>query len=55
MITRLSSDPGRLDGTTYMLTRKTLICPVCSWSLEPAKLNSTFSRVARRSLPADPS
>ena len=27
---------------------------VCSWSLEPAKLNSAFSRVARHSLPAAP-
>ena len=27
---------------------------VCSWSLEPAKLNSTFSRVARRNLPTAP-
>ena len=27
---------------------------VCSWSLEPAKLNSAFSRVTRRSLPAAP-
>ena len=27
---------------------------VCSWSPEPAKLNSAFSRVARRSLPAAP-
>ena len=28
---------------------------VCSWSPEPAKLNSAFNRVARRSLPAAPS
>ena len=27
---------------------------VCDWSLEPAKLNSTFTRVARRSLPPAP-
>ena len=27
---------------------------VCSWSPEPAKLNSTFSRVARRKLPTTP-
>ena len=27
---------------------------VCSWSLEPAKLNHSFSRVARRSLPTAP-
>ena len=27
------------------------ISTVCAWSQEPAKLNSTFSRVARRSLP----
>ena len=27
---------------------------VCSWSLEPAKLNSSFSRVARCSLPTAP-
>ena len=27
---------------------------LCSWSLEPAKLNSTFSRVARRNLPTAP-
>ena len=27
---------------------------VCSWSLEPAKLNNAFSRVARRSLPTAP-
>ena len=27
---------------------------VCSWSPEPAKLNSSFSRVARRSLPTAP-
>ena len=27
---------------------------VCDWSLEPAKLNSTFSRVTRRSLPSGP-
>ena len=27
---------------------------VCDWSPEPAKLNSTFSRVARRSLPSAP-
>ena len=27
---------------------------VCSWSPEPAKLNSAFSRVARRSLPGAP-
>ena len=27
---------------------------VCDWSLEPAKLNSTFTRVARRSLPSAP-
>ena len=27
---------------------------VCSWSPEPAKLNSTFSRVARRNLPTAP-
>ena len=27
---------------------------VCDWSPEPAKLNSTFSRVARRSLPSGP-
>ena len=27
---------------------------VCSWSSEPAKLNSAFSRVARRSLPTAP-
>ena len=27
---------------------------VCNWSPEPAKLNSTFSRVARRSLPSAP-
>ena len=25
---------------------------VCDWSLESAKLNSTFTRVARRSLPS---
>ena len=30
------------------------ISTVCSWSLEPAKLNSVFSRIARRSLPAAP-
>ena len=27
---------------------------VCDWSPEPAKVNSTFSRVARRSLPSAP-
>ena len=27
---------------------------MCNWSTEPAKLNSTFSRVARRSLPSAP-
>ena len=27
---------------------------VCDWSLEPAKLDSTFTRVARRSLPSAP-
>ena len=27
---------------------------VCSWSQEPAKLNSAFSRVARHSLPSAP-
>ena len=27
---------------------------MCSWSPEPAKLNSTFSRVARRNLPTAP-
>ena len=27
---------------------------VCSWSPEPAKLNSAFSRVARHSLPSTP-
>ena len=27
---------------------------VCDWSPEPAKLNSTFTRVARRSLPSAP-
>ena len=27
---------------------------VCSWSLEPSKLNSAFSRVARRNLPTAP-
>ena len=27
---------------------------VCSWSPEPAKLNSTFSRVARQNLPTAP-
>ena len=27
---------------------------VCTWSLEPAKLNHSFSRVARRSLPTAP-
>ena len=27
---------------------------VCYWSLEPAKLNSTFNRVARHSLPSAP-
>ena len=27
---------------------------VCSWSPEPAKLNSALSQVARRSLPTDP-
>ena len=27
---------------------------VCEWSLEPAKLNSMFSKVARRSLPSAP-
>ena len=27
---------------------------VCNWSPEPEKLNSTFSRVARRSLPSAP-
>ena len=27
---------------------------VCSWSPEPAKLNSTFNRVARRNLPTAP-
>ena len=27
---------------------------VCDWSPEPAKLNSMFSRVARRSLPSAP-
>ena len=27
---------------------------VCAWSLEPAKLNSSFNRVARRSLPTAP-
>ena len=27
---------------------------VCSWSPEPAKLNSTFSRVARRNIPTAP-
>ena len=30
------------------------ISTVCSWSPEPAKLNSAFSRVAQRSLPAAP-
>ena len=30
------------------------IATVCSWSPEPAKLNSAFSRVARRSLSAAP-
>ena len=32
----------------------TVTIPVCSWSLEPAKLNSAFSWVARRSLPTAP-
>ena len=30
------------------------ISTACAWSQEPAKLNSTFSRVARRSLPVAP-
>ena len=30
------------------------VATVCSWSPEPAKLNSAFSRVARHSLPAAP-
>ena len=30
------------------------VSSVCSWSLEPAKLNSAFSRMARHSLPAAP-
>ena len=33
---------------------RTLMFPMCSWSPEPEKLNSAFSRVARRSLPATP-
>ena len=52
--TSLSSHPGRLDGTTCMLTRKTDRSTVCFWSPEPKKLNSAFSRVARCSLPAAP-
>ena len=30
------------------------VSAVCAWSQEPAKLNSAFSRVARRSLPVAP-
>ena len=47
----LSNHQGRIDGTTCMLTRKTGRSTVCSWSPEPAKLNSVFGRVARRNLP----
>ena len=38
------------SGTTCMQLRRT----VFDWSPEPAKLNSTFSGVARRSLPSAP-
>ena len=37
-----------------MLTRKNVIDPLCSWSPELAKLNSTFSRVAKQNLPTAP-
>ena len=52
--TSLSSHQGCLDGTTCMLIRKTDVSTVCSWSPEPVKLNSAFSRVARCTLPAAP-
>ena len=34
--------------------KDTDLSTVCSWSTEPAKLNSAFSRVARHSLPSAP-
>ena len=52
--TSLSSHPGRLDGTTCMLTRKTDRSTVSTWSPEPTKLHSAFSRVVRRSLSTAP-
>ena len=50
----MSSHEDRLDGTTCMLTRKSGRSTVCSWSPEPAKLNSAISRVSRRNLPTAP-
>ena len=44
----------KLPVDDCMLIRKTDVSTVCSWSPEPAKLNSALSRVARRSLPAAP-
>ena len=38
----------------YIQKKDSASTTVCDWSLEPAKLNSTFSRVARRSLPSAP-
>ena len=48
--------PPRLSRWYNMHTDKkdSDISTVCSWSPEPAKLNSAFSRVARRSLPTSP-
>ena len=53
-LTSLSSHPDHQSGTTCTQTKKNLLQLVCNRSPEPAKLNSTFCRVARRSLPSAP-
>ena len=53
-VTSLSSHPGHQSGTKCTHKKDSASTTVCNWSPEPAKLNSTFSRVARRSLPSTP-
>ena len=52
--TSSSNHPGHLSGMICTQIRRPDFSTVCAWSQEPAKLNSAFSRVARRSLPVAP-
>ena len=51
--TSSSSHPGhQSDNNMHTNKKDSDVSTVCAWSPEPLKLNSAFSKVARRSLPA---